>query len=105
VIDGRELFALPRACALSRVSVLCNIAMNDAAKCSARGGRLHGKADSQSADVTGKARSGDTPNESGSVAVSPSQDGSPPTDVPSGSVGEEHGDSDESSSRELETTR
>ena len=61
------------------------------------------EADGQSADGTDQARSGDTPNESGSAAVSPSQDGSPPTYVPSGSVGEEHGDSDESSSRELET--
>lgn len=46
--------------------------------------------DSQSTNGMDKARSGDTSNESGSVPVSPSQDGSPSTDVPLGSVGEEH---------------
>ena len=58
---------------------------------------------SQSADVTGQARSGDTPNESGRVMVSPSQDGSLPADVPSGSAGAEHGGSKEPSSRGLES--
>ena len=61
------------------------------------------EADGQSADVTDQARSGDTPNESGSVAVSPSQDGSLPADVPSGSAEEEHSGSEEPLSRELET--
>ena len=59
------------------------------------------EADSQSANVTGQARSGDTSNESGPGSSSPSQDGSLPADVPSGSAEEEHSDSEEPLSRGL----
>ena len=61
------------------------------------------EADGLSADAAaGEERLGDTPAEPAPAALSPSQDGSGPADVPSGSAGAEHGGSKEPSSRGLE---
>ena len=61
-------------------------------------------ADGLSANAAaGEERLGDTPAEPAHAALSPSQDGSGPAYVPSGSAGAEHGGSKEPSSRGLES--
>ena len=102
--DGDQAAELDSAAAAAAAAAAAESARSARAQWLQREQQAQVEADSQSADGMGQARSGDTSSEPGPKPVtSPSQDGSLPADVPSGSAEEEHSGSDEPLSRGLES--